>query len=57
MNDGSNALILHLGELEKNKDRGALAALRKGLGKAPGSVPEMFEHVIPYMDRDATMAQ
>jgi len=57
MNDGSNALILHLVKLEKNKDRGALAALRKGLGKPPGSVPEMFEHVVPYVEINASIAQ
>lgn len=57
MGDGNNSLILHLRDLERKKDRGALAALRKGLGKTPGSVPEMFEHVVPFMQRGASTAQ
>jgi CRISPR system Cascade subunit CasB len=54
VSDGDNSLIAHLMTLQKNKDRGALAALRKGLGKEPGTVPEMFEHVVSYVPRGAS---
>ena len=30
-------------------DRGALAALRRGLGLLPGTVPEMFRYIIPRL--------
>lgn len=30
-------------------DRGALAALRRGLGKAPGEAPEMIPYVAPWI--------
>jgi CRISPR system Cascade subunit CasB len=36
--------------LESHRDdRGTLAALRRGLGKPPGSVPEMFPYVIRFL--------
>lgn len=50
-------LVLHLKELARNEDRGALAAMRKGLGKAPGTVPEMFEHVLPFISQGASVAE
>jgi CRISPR system Cascade subunit CasB len=31
------------------EDRGALAALRRGLGKPPGAAPEMFPYVVPHL--------
>ncbi len=43
------ALIRHLLELAAREDRGALAALRRGLGKPPGSVAETYPHVTPYI--------
>lgn len=30
-------------------DRGALAALRRGLGQPPGAAPEMFPYVVPWL--------
>lgn len=57
MNDGNSALIDNLLALERKKDRGALAALRKGLGKDPGTVPEMFEHVVPFIPRGISSIQ
>lgn len=42
-------LIRHLQDLAKRENRAALAALRRGLGKPPGSVPETFPHVTPYV--------
>ena len=31
------------------EDRGALAALRRGLGQPPGDVPDMFRYVVPRL--------
>jgi len=31
------------------EDRGALAALRRGLGQPPGSVPDMYRYVVPWI--------
>ncbi|HQG08414.1 MAG TPA: type I-E CRISPR-associated protein Cse2/CasB [Dysgonamonadaceae bacterium] len=39
----------YLIELADSKNRGALAALRRGLGCKPGEVPEMFPYVIPFL--------
>ena len=46
-----NAYLQHLQELAdpSTPDRGSLAALRRGLGQPPGSVPEMATHVVPYL--------
>jgi CRISPR system Cascade subunit CasB len=41
--------IDHLEWLVKEKDRGALAALRLGLGKPPGTAREMDRHVLPHL--------
>jgi CRISPR system Cascade subunit CasB len=41
--------IGHLEKLVKEQDRGALAALRRGLGKPPGTAREMDRHVLPYL--------
>lgn len=39
--------------LEKLKDdRAAMAALRRGLGKPAGYVPEMFPYVVPFIPAD-----
>ncbi|MBT9258210.1 MAG: type I-E CRISPR-associated protein Cse2/CasB [Clostridiales bacterium] len=38
--------------LELAEDRAALAALRRGLGRPPGTVPEMFPYVIPFLPRE-----
>jgi CRISPR system Cascade subunit CasB len=36
-------------ELAKEENRGALAALRRGLGKDPGTVFEMYPYVAPFL--------
>lgn len=41
--------IQYLYEIAKREDRRILAALRRGLGKAPGSAPEMFPYVVPWL--------
>jgi len=34
-------------------DRGALAALRRGLGQPPGTVADMYRYVVPWLPDDA----
>ncbi len=43
------ALITHLKQLRSRDDRGALAALRRGLGRTPGAAAATFPHVAPYV--------
>jgi len=45
-------LIARLVQLKERDDRAALAALRRGLGKPPGTVPEMFPYVEPFIPVD-----
>ncbi len=40
--------IGYLEKLKEKEDRGALAALRRGLGADPGQTPEMYPYVFPY---------
>lgn len=40
--------IVSLQKLADKQERGALAALRRGLGQAPGTAPEMFRYVEPF---------
>lgn len=42
-------LIAHLKALQQRDDRGALAALRRGLGRPPGAVAEMHPHVARFL--------
>ncbi len=37
----------------KRDDRGALAALRRGLGRPPGTVADMYRYVVPWLPDDA----
>jgi CRISPR system Cascade subunit CasB len=37
----------------KRDDRGALAALRRGLGHPPGTVADMYPYVVPRLPSDA----
>lgn len=41
--------IESLNQLVARQDRGALAALRRGLGKPPGSMAEMHRYVAPWL--------
>ena len=45
--------IQHLEGLRNRKERGALAVLRRGLGKPPGDAIDMFPLVIPYVPAEA----
>jgi CRISPR system Cascade subunit CasB len=42
--------VEHLARLRA--DRGALAALRRGMGRPPGTVPEMYRFVVPWLPAD-----
>jgi len=39
--------------LDLREDRGALAALRRGLGKPPGTEAAMYRYVVPWLPQDA----
>jgi CRISPR system Cascade subunit CasB len=43
------AFVEHLESLVAAEDRAALAALRRGLGKDPGTVAEMHRYVVPWL--------
>ncbi len=41
--------IEYLERLRDQEARAVLAALRRGLGKPPGTVPEMYPYVVPFV--------
>lgn len=47
MEEQQNPFIEHLKSLRDN--RAALAALRRGLGQPPGTVPDMYPYVVPWL--------
>lgn len=50
-------LIDSLEKLVQDRDRGALAALRRGLGKTPGTAMEMHRYVVPFLPQDPARRQ
>jgi CRISPR system Cascade subunit CasB len=46
--DREHRFAEYLRRLESQDDRAALAALRRGLGKAPGEAAEMYRYVVPW---------
>jgi len=50
-------LIAYLQSLAAREERGALAALRRGLGQPPGAAPEMFRYVEPFLPQVRSAAQ
>ncbi|MBA3946027.1 MAG: type I-E CRISPR-associated protein Cse2/CasB [Herpetosiphonaceae bacterium] len=47
---GRDAEFIHyLHSLVERDDRTTLAALRRGLGKEPGTASEMYPHVVPFL--------
>ncbi|MCL5026306.1 MAG: type I-E CRISPR-associated protein Cse2/CasB [Chloroflexi bacterium] len=44
-----SAFVRYLEQLAAEEDRGALAALRRGLGKPPGEAPELYPYVMPWL--------
>lgn len=55
--DAAQAFIASLYALVAREDRAALAALRRGLGKRPGQVAEMFPYVVPYCSQMSASRQ
>ena len=50
MTEGNvHPFIAYLQSLAQKQERGALAALRRGLGQPPGSAAEMFRYVEPFL--------
>jgi CRISPR system Cascade subunit CasB len=49
MEPNTHPFISYLLTLTQSEKRGALAALRRGLGRLPGAAPEMFPYVIPFL--------
>lgn len=45
----SQPFIAYLENLVRRQDRGALAQLRRGLGKPPGLALEMHRYVVPFL--------
>lgn len=45
--------IDYLESLAQRENRGALAALRRGLGQPPGTVAAMYPYVVPWLPADA----
>lgn len=45
-------LLIRLTVLRERDDRAALAALRRGLGKPPGTAPEMWPVLLPYLPEE-----
>jgi CRISPR system Cascade subunit CasB len=52
MNNADEKYLNFLQSLRNNKDRGALASLRRGLRMPPGQAPEMYGIVIPYIPNE-----
>lgn len=49
----THPFVEYLESLAAQQQRGDLAALRRGLGRPPGTVPEMFRYVVPYLPLNA----
>lgn len=48
----THPFITYLEGLAERQDRGALAALRRGLGQPPGTVAAMYPYVVPWLPKD-----
>ena len=46
------SFVAYLEGLREREDRAALAALRRGLGRPPGTVAEMYPYVVPWLSDD-----
>lgn len=51
--DEPHPFVLYLESLAAPEKRGALAALRRGLGQPPGSAVEMFRYIVPWLPSGA----
>jgi CRISPR system Cascade subunit CasB len=52
--DGAARFVARLRGLAETEDRGALAALRRGLGKPLGEAAEMYPYIVPWVPEDAS---
>jgi CRISPR system Cascade subunit CasB len=57
MPESLHPFISYLEELRNREDRGALAALRRGLGQPSGSTHEMYRYIMPWLGEQNTAAQ
>jgi CRISPR system Cascade subunit CasB len=51
MEENEHSFVTYLEN--KRDDRAALAALRRGLGRPPGTVPDMYRYVVPWLPDEA----
>ena len=51
------AFVAYLEGLAQREDRGALAALRRGLGQPPGTVAATYPYVVPWLPAEARPRQ
>ncbi|HYD40347.1 MAG TPA: type I-E CRISPR-associated protein Cse2/CasB [Anaeromyxobacter sp.] len=47
-----DAFVTHLEGLARRDDRGALAKLRRGLGRPPGTTVDALPYVVPFLPQD-----
>jgi len=52
MEDKTHPFIKYLESLREREDRGALAALRRGMGHPPGTVPAMYPYVVRWLPKE-----
>lgn len=54
---GEQEFIEYLENLVSNRDRGAIANLRRGLRKPPGTVPQTDRYVLKFLPEDTRVGQ
>ncbi len=54
MTEKTHPFVEYLESLRDRQDRGALAALRRGLGQPPGTVTSMYRYVVPWLSAQAS---
>lgn len=57
MTEVRHPFVDYLEKLRENEDRGAMAALRRGLGQPAGTVYETYRYVVPWLGEQASAAQ
>lgn len=53
----THPFVNYLYSLGEKQARGALAALRRGLGQPPGTVAEMYRYVVPWLPKDVSRGE
>jgi CRISPR system Cascade subunit CasB len=53
----THPFIIRLQSLADKQERGALAALRRGLGRPPGTAAEMYRYVEPFLPQVRSQGQ